>query len=185
MVRIRLATPNDAPDIARTHCASWRTTYPGLVPESVIAQWADETAREKQWREIIETQAQEGQATWLAFDAMHPCLGFASASERTNTDVQVDGQLRALYLCKHAQRQGIGRALTHTAFAWMHAQGLRSVCVEVLKDNPAERFYRALGGEHVFTTVFEMGGHPLTEHIYVWETLDENLLADISRASAA
>lgn len=168
---IRPATPEDAGAIARTHCASWRTTYPGLVPDTVIAQWADEQARIAGWTRNLTEDTHE-QRVWLACDDTHPCLGFISAGVRKNEDVHTDGQIRAIYLLAAAQGRGIGRALMKTAFSYLRRNcGYQSVCVEVLKDNPAEHFYRRLGGEHVFTTVFEMGGHPLTEHVYVWEKI--------------
>jgi GNAT superfamily N-acetyltransferase len=168
---IRQATREDAPAIARTHCASWRTTYPGLIPDSVIAQWADERARIEGWRNVFDNESHE-QRVWLAFDDTEPCLGFVSAGVRKNEDVYTDGQIRAIYLSQAAQGRGIGRALMETAFFYLRRScGHDSACVEVLKNNPAESFYRHLGGEHVFTTVFEMGGHPLTEHVYVWERI--------------
>jgi ribosomal protein S18 acetylase RimI-like enzyme len=170
-VSIRLAVPEDAPIIAGTHCASWRTTYPGLVPDSVIAQWADERARTEGWRKNL-TEAPDEQTVWIAFDDTNSCLGFAAAGIRHNEDVQTDGQIRALYLRKEAQGRGIGRALIETAFSYLRREcGFESACVEVLKNNPAEAFYQRLGARHVFTTVFEMGGHPLTEHVYVWERI--------------
>ncbi len=164
---IRRATANNAQAIAATHCASWRTTYPGLIPETVIAQWADETARAARWKQIL--QREDAHVVWLAFSEEVACLGFASAGASSNEDVQTDGQLSALYLLQSAHGLGIGLALLQTAFTHLHALGHASVCVEVLKDNPAEKFYARFGGEHVFTTVFEMFGVPLTEHIYVWE----------------
>ena len=33
---IRPATLNDAPEIARVHVASWRSTYQGLLPDDFL-----------------------------------------------------------------------------------------------------------------------------------------------------
>ncbi len=167
-IQYRIANVGDARIIAETHCASWRTTYPTLMPATVIAEWAVVEARTQRWTEIIETKSSN---VWLAFDEHTPCSGFCSFGINRCKDVQTDGQVNAIYLVDSAQRKGIGRALISIAFEALHRVGYQSVCVEVLKDNPAEKFYRAMGGEHVFTTVLEMSGHILTEHIYVWEKI--------------
>lgn len=36
-VRIRAATPDDAPGIARVHVDSWRTTYAGIISAEFLA----------------------------------------------------------------------------------------------------------------------------------------------------
>lgn len=48
---IRSALPEDARAIAEVHVSSWRTTYRGLLPESVLAAQSVEQ-RESGWRQI-------------------------------------------------------------------------------------------------------------------------------------
>jgi ribosomal protein S18 acetylase RimI-like enzyme len=52
----------------------------------------------------------------------------------------------AIYLLRHAQRQGTGRALITRLFSFMAARGMRSAGLWVLHENTAARaFYQRLG----------------------------------------
>ena len=51
----------------------------------------------------------------------------------------------------------------------MHQQGFKSLLIWVLKENePARRFYEALGGINVAEKDVEIGGASLTEVAYGW-----------------
>jgi hypothetical protein len=45
---IRPAHLDDAPGIARVHVDSWRTTYKGVIPDTILANLSYE-ARTQQW----------------------------------------------------------------------------------------------------------------------------------------
>jgi L-amino acid N-acyltransferase YncA len=154
------ATFNDARIIAETHCASWRTTYPGLLPEHVI---------------VARTDAEKRTQVWDAYDDATPCLGFCSFGPSKSTDVKADGQITALYLLKSAQRSAIGQKLLAIAMEEMIARNYKSACVEVLKDNPAEKFYLAMGSELACTVQVQEFGVEITENIYVWASLADAL----------
>lgn len=81
---IRVASVQYAQIIARTHCASWRTTCRGLIPGHVIAKVADENLRIQGWPTVL-TEEAHTQSVWIAFDDTHPCLGFACARVRKNS----------------------------------------------------------------------------------------------------
>jgi ribosomal protein S18 acetylase RimI-like enzyme len=166
------ATFNDARIIAETHCASWRTTYPGLLPEHVIVARTDAEKRTQVWDTILREGKSE---VWLAYDDATPCLGFCSFGPSKSTDVKADGQITALYLLKSAQRSAIGQKLLAIAMEEMIARNYKSACVEVLKDNPAEKFYLAMGSELACTVQVQEFGVEITENIYVWASLADAL----------
>jgi ribosomal protein S18 acetylase RimI-like enzyme len=175
-VTYRRATFNDARIIAETHCASWRTTYPGLLPEHVIVARTDAEKRTEVWDAIL----REGKSdVWLAHAEATSCLGFCSFGPCKSTDVKADGQITALYLLKSAQRSGIGRKLLAIAMEEMIARNYKSACVEVLKDNPAEKFYLAMGSELARTVQVQEFGVETTENIYVWASLADALKTQV------
>ncbi len=178
-VQFRVATLADAPAIAHTHCASWRTTYPGQVPPHAIEAWANIERRTDSWSKVIATA---GESVVIARDSTAPCLGFVSFSARRNKEVATDGQLRAIYLLQSAQGRGLGRKLTQRALSDMATLGFKSACVEVLKDNAAEHFYRYFGARFDHATPFEMSGVNLIEHIYVWDDLPQTLATHFNAA---
>jgi ribosomal protein S18 acetylase RimI-like enzyme len=164
----RRASRDDAEAIAHVHCESWRTTYPGLMPQAVIDAWTDPGKRVAGWRTII---GERPETLWLA-EQDGRVVGFADGGKAREPNDGCDGQLFGIYLLVHAQRKGLGQRLVSNVFADLRAQGFTSVRVEVLKGNtPAISFYEQLGAERVREAPFEMMGHALTEIIYRWAEL--------------
>jgi ribosomal protein S18 acetylase RimI-like enzyme len=162
---IRRATVDDAPKIARVHCESWRSTYPGLIPQHVIDDWANLAVRTKKWTAILVAGKS---ASWVC-EQSGKVVGFSSAGSASPAINGMTGQLLALYLMQKAHRQGIGHALTLTALHYLQTIGHTSVRVEVMKDNwPAIRFYERMGATYRTEEQFEMSGVALTELIYGW-----------------
>ena len=78
------------------------------------------------------------------------------------------GEFSALYLLAAQQRRGVGRRLMATMARDLLARGMQAACLWVLRDNePARRFYEALGAEIVGQRV---------------ETVDEHLTGQRRRA---
>jgi ribosomal protein S18 acetylase RimI-like enzyme len=164
----RRATINDAAAVAQVHCQSWRSTYPGLVPQAAIDDWADLKKRTDGWQTII---AHQPESMWLAL-LDNRVVGFANGGRARTPNDECDAQLFAVYLLAEAQRQGIGQQLVANVFADLRAKNYASVRVEVLKGNaPAISFYERLGAQYVRDESFEMAGHSLTEHVYRWTVL--------------
>jgi hypothetical protein len=66
---------------------------------------------------------------------------------------------------------GIGRQLTLALVNGMLQQGLHSMLVWVLVDNPSRGFYEALGGQPLGEADVEIGGAGLREVAYGWADL--------------
>jgi ribosomal protein S18 acetylase RimI-like enzyme len=167
-VAYRRASVDDAEAIAYVHCESWRTTYPGLIPDEVIESWADLGKRTAGWRTIVNERPQ---TLWLA--ALNGrVVGFADGGEAREPNDGCDGQLFGIYLLAAAQRQGIGQQLVAKVIADLRAANYTSARVEVMKGNlPAIAFYERLGAKPVREAPFEMMGHSLIEIIYRWTEL--------------
>jgi ribosomal protein S18 acetylase RimI-like enzyme len=163
---IRRATVDDALNVARVHCESWRSTYPGLIPQRVIDDWADLEARTKKWTVVLAT---ENSPVWVC-EQSDAVVGFVCAGDASPATDGLTGQLFALYLLKEVHRQGIGQALTQTALHYLQTVGHTHVRIEVMKDNwPAIRFYERMGATLRTEEQFEMSGVVLTELIYGWQ----------------
>jgi ribosomal protein S18 acetylase RimI-like enzyme len=166
-MRIRPATVSDATAIAHVHLASWKTTYPGIIPqgyidglkvENGIARWQVELGGAKS--AIFVAEDQRGVFGFAAGGAIiHPVDGF-------------DGELGAIYLLSSHQRQGAGAALVRNVAGSLAQQGFRKMAVWVLRDNPACAFYQRLGGVQVAEQTIEIGGKPLPEVAYGWPEIN-------------
>ncbi len=164
----RRATLEDASPVARVHCASWRSTYPGLIPDHVIDAWADIERRTDGWRRIINERPE---TLWLAARDGE-VVGFADGGVARVPNDGMAGQLFGIYLLATAQRSGIGRELVSRVFSDLRKAGLGSARVEVLKGNlPAIRFYESLGARLIRDALFEMMGESMIELVYGWDEL--------------
>ena len=129
--KYRRASIDDAQAVAHVHCESWRSTYPGLIPDHVIEAWCDPETRTRGWREII---AARPETLWLA-DQEDAIVGFADGGVAREPNDGFSGQLFGIYLLKSAQRQGFGRALAARVFDDLRAKDHASARVEVLATN--------------------------------------------------
>lgn len=140
---VREANSEDASDIARVHVASWRATYPGIVPGQVLERLSIER-REAYWRE---TAANPGDLrVWVAETAAR-IVGFASDGPCRDEDLPAgSGEVYAIYLEPDAWGRGIGRALFDRAVADLRARRFEPLVLWVLTDNVRGRsFYERQG----------------------------------------
>jgi len=168
-MRIREATPDDVPGIARVHVDTWRTAYPGIVPAEHLAGLSYERS-EARWREHAFREGSPS-LVFVAEDAGRIVASASGGPERDNIP-GYDGELYGLYVLAAYQRQGIGRELTLTVARRLAADGFRAIIIWVLKDNlEARAFYEALGGVPVGEKTITIGGAQLIEVAYGWPDL--------------
>ena len=160
---VRPATPADATAIAGVHAASCRTTYRGHLPDEVLARiggerwtaaWTARLTRAEPRVLAFVIEADGGEVT--GFSAAAPAPGRA-------------WELTALYLLERAQRRGGGRRLFEAAMAGARAAGAESLTAWVLAANePAHRFYRALGGQDAGSRTARIEGIEVVDLGYRW-----------------
>lgn len=166
-MRIREAGPEDAEAIARVHLASWKTTYPGIIPQAHIdgLRVEDGIAR---WRERL---VEGGPLTLVAEDEAG-VFGFASGGAIVHFVDGFDGELGAIYLLASHQGRGAGAQLVREMARRLRDQGFRSMAVWVLRDNPACGFYARMGGVRVAEQTIEIGGAALPEVAFGWRQIE-------------
>ncbi len=166
---IRPATPDDAEALGRVHVQAWQETYPGIVPDAVIAA-RDPLERAAMWCRVIAA----GEIVLLAHDDAGALLGFANAGKQREPDLlPFAGEINAIYLLQAAKRRGRGRALMRATAEALLARGLASASLWVLDGNAVARdFYATLGGRVVLHRAFpEPAEWPGTETAYAWDDL--------------
>lgn len=166
-MRVRLARPGDEPAIARVHVDSWRTTYPGIVPDEVLASLSVEQ-RKQQWTQTLQNPAV---FVFVAEDEQGDIVGFASGGPEREADPDYQGELYAIYLLESQQGKGLGRQLVRAVADRLKAQGLNSMLIWVLADNAACRFYAAMGGVPVREKEVTEGTATLKDIAYGWPDL--------------
>ncbi|MCG7342595.1 GNAT family N-acetyltransferase [Sporosarcina sp. ACRSL] len=166
-MKIRVAVMNDAEGIARVHVDSWRTTYKGIVSESVLQNLSYEQ-RAENWRRGIGKNA-----LYVAEDENGKIIGFATGGKERTGNYEADGELYAIYLLQEAQGQGIGKKLTQLIAQSLKEQGFTSMLVWVLEQNPSKMFYESLGGQPIAEAMIDIGGEEFKEIAYYWGNIEE------------
>lgn len=164
---MREATYRDIPAIAKVHVDTWRSTYLGIVPDEVLSGLSCEK-RENAWQKVFDLASEFNGFTYVSEDEAGRIVGFVNGGrERTGNQIY-RGEINALYLLRSYQNKGIGRRLVRLAVERLTQMNVHSMLVWVLEDNPACKFYEALGGQKIQRKDIEIGGNRLTELAYGW-----------------
>ena len=165
---IRAAVPGDANGIARAHTESWKVSYRGILPDSLLDR-IDVGQRASTRSRIL---ADPHIVQLVAYDTTHrDIVGFCDAGESRRRHIVkgVDGEIYALYLVHRAKRYGLGTEMFEACRERLALRGLRSLVIWVLENNPhARRFYEAMGGKLGPTINTTVGGFPVVERAYLW-----------------
>ena len=164
---IRQATLEDAAGIARVHVESWRTTYPGIMPQEHLDALSI-TDRERTWTEILSADGPAKATVYVAATDGGEIVGFVAGGAERAGDPVFRGEISALYLLQSQQGKGLGRRLVQTFARRMSQDGHRTLLIWVNVHNPARRFYEALGGVHARTGSREIKGVTYDDAGYGW-----------------
>ena len=165
-MEIRAAYPSDAAAIARVHVDSWRTTYRGIVPQDFLAALSYER-RGHMWRGIL-SPASGSSFVYVVEDPGGQIVGFVSGGPTRDAAPDYSGELYAVYLLQDPQHHGLGRRLIGALVQRLIQAGMMSLLVWVMADNPARKFYEALGGQYVYDKRVSIGNAQLVEVAYGW-----------------
>jgi ribosomal protein S18 acetylase RimI-like enzyme len=164
-ILIREATPGDTPGIARVKVDTWRDAYAGIVPEERLAALSYEEVEER-WLEGI-SDPRPG-AFYHVVEEEGQVVAFAAGGPERSGRKEYEGELYALYVLPEHQRQGIGRLLMRATAERLLADGVESMLLWVLAENPARAFYESLGGVLLGRKTITIGGKALEEVAYGW-----------------
>jgi ribosomal protein S18 acetylase RimI-like enzyme len=165
---IRPAKLADAEGIARAHTASWRSSYRGILPDTVLAR-IDVDQRAESWRRTLQDPSI---LTLVAYDTTHhDIVGLCDAGP-TRSRNTCAAEIYRIYFEHHARRHGLGREMFEQVTDWLRARQLRSLIIWVLDNNHhACRFYEAMGGRAATRMNSMVSGFPVVELSYVWDRL--------------
>lgn len=147
------------------HVEGWRQAYTDILSRDFLNSLSYERAEEI-WRRTLSSP---GEITLVAEIPETGIVGFVSAGAERSEDPLYTGEVYAIYLLKSHWRQGIGKRLFKEAARALRQDGHIALLVWVLKDNPACRFYEALGGIYLRAQEIQIGEQRLLEVAYGWK----------------
>ncbi|MBK3494163.1 GNAT family N-acetyltransferase [Viridibacillus sp. YIM B01967] len=165
---IRTATIQDAAGIAKVHVDSWKSTYKGIMKQTVLDNLTY-SSREASWRQNIECK---GNIVFVAVNAEEQIIGFTSGCKTKEDEYPTyDADVTAIYLFEHEQGKGIGKAMLKRLLAEFKTMNYDSSIVKVLADNTSCRFYEAMGAEKIDSNPMLVAGDELELLTYGWEKI--------------
>lgn len=167
MFHIRRAVPEDALAINIVNVYTWKTTYSGLMPDSVIDARIQNlrAGAEKCGRDIVEN------GCVLVAEADHAIVGFCRYGKSRNLDYLSSGEIYALYVLAGYQGLGIGKGLFETVAGMLAAQGHSGMLINCLRGNPTIGFYQHMGGKIVGQRQDAVQGGVICEDVVYYEEL--------------
>jgi GNAT superfamily N-acetyltransferase len=171
VISVRRAELSDASAIGAVHVAAWRSTYPGILPDSYLARLSP-TRLALQYRAAIGSGA-----TVIVAAARGDgprIVGFTTAGPARTAGLG-DGEVETLYVLDDFREQGVGRRMLRAAASQLAARGCRSAFVWVLRDNPSQWFYRHMGGQPAAEGQTRVAGVALSQVAYSWDPIDRLL----------
>ncbi len=189
MISLRKARPADAIAIGAVHVAAWRSTYPGILPDTFLANLS--VARQAAHYDAA-IRGGTGVFVATASGADVPLgsgpriVGFTSAGRARGGEIGGrrlgEGEVETLYVLDDWRERGVGRRLMRTAAAHLVETGCKSAYLWVLRDNPSRWFYQRLGGKPLAEAEIKFAGQAVVQTAFVWDPI-ERLLAASPQAS--
>lgn len=166
--QIRLANQEDLPGMVKVRVDTWRSAYRGLVPDAYLDALSYERIVER-WREWLFLNPPPKIAAFVAEEDQAGIVGIAICGPEEGSDPIYAGQVFVLYVHPVYQRQGSGRRLMGACAAHLAKEGMGSLLVWVLRDNPYRAFYENLGGSRLREKKVRIGDLDLPEVAYGWK----------------
>lgn len=164
---IRRATKDDVQALCEVHVQSWKETYRGIVKEQYLQALQPEN-KCALWSDVVDTEEV------LLAEREGEVVGFTCAGRQHGDDYpQYEAELYTIYLLAKEQGKGTGERLFEAAVQSVIRQGLQSMVVFVLDENPSTQFYEKMGARKIDEVEAVIGDDVYKEAVYAWETLLE------------
>jgi GNAT superfamily N-acetyltransferase len=155
IAQIRIATPDDAHNLAMMHIASWHETYAGMLPDKILSALS------------VESRA--------AAEHDGTIIGFGSCGAQRTETLQskgFDGEVSAIYVIREFQNRKIGTKLLQLMSSGLISRGFNAAALWVLRDNlRARRFYEHMEGQLIAEREDVRDDVVLVELAYGWRDL--------------
>lgn len=165
---------DDVPQVAAVHVEGWQEAYCGMVDADYLAALSV-AEKEKSWAAWIDSEnthhiVAEEDGRIIGFISVGPLRtpppGMSPIRPLYATEIY------AVYILSDYYRRGIGRGLFAQAAARIRDMKQKSTCLWVMdKNERANRFYKALGGERCGKQFVEIGPSKVKDVCYGWRDI--------------
>ncbi len=172
-VEIKEITIEDIPEYVKVNTAAWQESYKGLIDDSILDEVVNnvENSIQKQINKFDSDKKNNIKKFVLKVnDKAVGMTGIGKATEEKYGDI---GEIYSLYLLNKVKKNGYGKMLFYHDVKELIALGFNSMVIGCLVNNPANNFYKHMGGKLIEVVTRKIKGHNMTENIYYYENLKD------------
>ncbi len=168
---IRSATISDVSAIAKVNIESWRSTYRGLVTDSILDNMKLDTYLEK-WHHILTSAEEKDSFCFVVENDEDIIVGYALSGKNSHLKFDFNAELYAIYLLKEYQKQGIGKKLFRKSLEEFKKRSLQSFLLFVLSSNlGAREFYESFKPDFTANESITIDNAQYCDVCYGWSNI--------------
>ncbi len=155
---VRKARLEDAKDIVYINTLGWLNTYRGIFPDDFLDKLDPYSLDNiKKCQNKIDE--------YLIYEIDNSIVGILRYGKNKKNYPDEYGEIYVLYIKEEYKRKGIGKELVKYAFDILK-ENYKYILISTLKENPANEFYKKIGGKHIGTCDFILEDNKYIENIY-------------------
>ncbi len=146
--KIRIAMPEDMPQVVLIKNIAWVYAYQGIMSNSFLLQRTNASQMQRtiqKWQHAVHDEVID-KIFFVAENENNEIVGFAFGGDVSQSMVTVDKELHALYVHPIFHGRGVGKALLQAFAKWVRQQDKNTFCVGCLTANKSLAFYKHMGG---------------------------------------
>ena len=149
--------------MSRIYVQTWQDTYLSVVPYGYLLSMSAPKHEQAFYNELKNRQI----TSFVAEDAGQ-VIGFTTGGYVRHGGDIYRGEVYTLYVLKNLQRRGVGAQLVAALARQFKHDGIYSMLVRVLKQNPYRRFYSKINGTYLKTERTPFAGEVMEVDSYGW-----------------
>jgi len=172
-IEIKELTLEDIPDYVKVDTLAWQESYKGLIADSILDEVVNniENYIQKQINKFDNDK--KNNIKKFVFKVNNEAVGMTGIGKSTYEKYEDIGELYSLYLLNKVKKKGYGKMLFYHDVKELIGLGFNSMVIGCLVNNPANDFYKHMGGKLIEVVTKKIKGYNMTENIYYYENLKE------------
>ena len=170
-INIRAARAGDEQEIAKVNIESWRSTYRGLIADTILDDMKLEKYLEK-WNNTFRTMEANGSFCFVAENEVKEVIGYSLCGKNSHVKFHFEAELFAIYLLKEYQGQGIGKKLFIKSLEEFKKRSIHSFLLFVLSSNEGSRkFYESFKPDFTVDETIIIDNGQYCDICYGWSNI--------------
>ena len=175
-IEIKELTLEDIPDYVKVNTLAWQESYKGLIADSILDEVLNnvEDSIQKQINKFDSDK--KNNIKKFVFKVNKEAVGMTGIGKSTYEKYEDIGELYSLYLLNKVKKKEYGKMLFYHDVKELIGLGFNSMVIGCLVNNPANNFYKHMGGKLIEVVTKKIKGYNMKENIYYYENLKELII---------